>query len=451
MKKLTLTKAAAAVTAFAAALTAVTAVPAEMSARADDFPALMAAEEAAAWTEMLGRFGFDSVQELLSDSRALPNVSRIKDLDGNGAANVLDAQYIFQFLSGRRMYGYDYSELDVTNDFVLNSADAQAYLQYVAYYMVQELNAPFSAHGAAITHDSTYEYRTYVKCDYPAMTTITYTLGASGILTSGNDEMLLLPQDSDTRSTQVVDTDEEYEEEVSMNSVLSNDVWTPTYDTRIVRVGEEVNGVASHESTGFIIGTHMIATAGHCVYNRYVPNNNINPNRTVWAYTFTNNGTPVPHKLTVKSVHFLYNFQGNITNQQIGQRDYALIEVEQDLTSYGAFDLGMLTDNAPYSDNLNNDAVDLTIVQFRTLNSDEEESEVNRTPTFRDGWLSVLNAYRLHVAPDEGGVSGSVVYATNTDSTAVGIINSTLSGGMAMKRPLLHFYMNNPFATYYES
>lgn len=414
MKKLTLTKAAAAVTAFAAALTAVTAVPAEMSAKADDFPALMTAEEAAAWTEMLGRFGFDSVQELLSDSRALPNVSRIKDLDGNGAANVLDAQYILQFLSGRRMYGYDYSELDVTNDFVLNSADSQAYLQYAAYYMVQELNAPFSAHGASVTPDSSYEYRTYVKHLY------------SNGYTTANDTTYPL-----NASVNAPDDQETVNQHISSAS--------STYDTRAV-----INA-----GSGFVNGSHTIVTAAHCVYTI---DSGLYSSAAIKMTTY-NNGVPTQTTLTPVSVHIpLAYYFTTESNRHL--YDYAVVEVEEDLSSYGSFECGMvLKDNA----NSSPPALSTMLVGFP---SEPEyyynfgNNNIDRGyPASFAGVLTYLDDYNvrttsLHFGSMSGGVHyTTVTYSGSSKAVAFGIhtsgsvINST---GTAITRPLLQFFYNNP-------
>lgn len=428
MKKLTLTKAAAAVTAFAAALTAVTAVPAEMSAKADDFPALMTAEEAAAWTEMLGRFGFDSVQELLSDSRALPNVSRIKDLDGNGAANVLDAQYIFQFLSGRRMYGYDYSELDVTNDFVLNSADAQAYLQYVAYYMVQELNAPFSAHGASVTPDSSYEYRTYVKHlysnGYTTANDTTYPLNASGILTGSGTNMLLNNSSPVMRST---------------NFSQNND------DTALIK----------NAGSGFIVGEHQILTNAHCVFSF---SNQTYDSSPVYAY-IPDAVSPEFVLLTPCAVHIPYNYYSTGS----GNYDYAIIEVTQDLSDYGLFDLGLVLNgvdqNVVSEEDWTTDGtgLDVTVAGFPQANNLMLEGH-RIYAGYSNGILDHLDVFKIYTTTShQSGLSGGPIYSASMNKTVLGIHRTSntyhddeIEIGVRITRPILQFVYNNTDLLYSE-
>lgn len=109
-------------------------------------------------------------------------------------------------------------------------------------------------------------------------------------------------------------------------------------DTAIVKLVDPTtgNGIAS----GFIVDDHVIATAVHCVYTglefrdlsiRIIDENN-NLIKTV----------------SPKYIHVpkeaVYN-----TNQIRGTHDYALLYIEEDLSEYGAFKLGVATDE--YIDN----------------------------------------------------------------------------------------------------
>ncbi len=109
-------------------------------------------------------------------------------------------------------------------------------------------------------------------------------------------------------------------------------------DTAIVKLVDPTtgNGIAS----GFIVDDHVIATAVHCVYTglefrdlsiRIIDENN-NLIKTV----------------SPKYIHVpkeaIYN-----TNSIRGTHDYALLYVEEDLSEYGAFQLGVATDE--YIDN----------------------------------------------------------------------------------------------------
>ena len=139
------------------------------SAEGDDSRLNSAQLEAAVLAELLSEFGYDSITDLLSETRALPSQSHIKDLNGDNAANVLDAQYLLQFVNGMRIYENRYSDLDVTDDYVVNDSDAFSYLQYVAHYMSQQLPAPFSSSNGPYGSSDSFEFRSYVKCDYPSL------------------------------------------------------------------------------------------------------------------------------------------------------------------------------------------------------------------------------------------------------------------------------------------
>ncbi len=396
-------------------------------------------EEQLILDEMLDELGYDSINDLLRTRVAMPPVDRIKDLNGDNDVSVIDAQIILRHLAGNYLYEDSYNNLDVTADYLIDSDDARAYLRYVAYYITEGTEAPYSASfGTRPPMGDAYETRTYVKYDYSSAQCYSYELELG--LPEGQTPTLTpytLPTASSSNTS-------DGEMVAAISTTSSDNVWIPTDDTRIVRIGEIYNGT-SHQSTGFIIGEHLIATAAHCLYN--VHTDQFNPYRAVWAYTYTEeNGemVAVPHQLTVTSVHIpeeVVTYGYDAVNMNY---DYGLIVVEEDLTSYGSFSLGMLTSDAPRStDSTAGNAVPLTITQYKTLNSSEIASYLNKTPTYRECWLKSMNGFRFNVLPNDGGVSGSPVDATNSNDTVVGIINSTGSGGLVITRPLLHFYLNN--------
>jgi len=119
--------------------------------------------------------------------------------------------------------------------------------------------------------------------------------------------------------------------ETSVNSrvVIDDNDMIRDYDTAVVRL--------SIGGTGFIVGDHLIATAAHCVYNR-TDDEFINFSIDIVS---ANNST----LLTVfpKYVHIcsLYETVGYGRSPY----DYALIYVEEDLSEYGAFSLGLALDS----------------------------------------------------------------------------------------------------------
>ncbi len=399
--------------------------------------------------ELLSEFGYDSITDLLSETRALPSQSHIKDLNGDNAANVLDAQYLLQFVNGMRIYENRYSDLDVTDDYVVNDSDAFSYLQYVAHYMSQQLPAPFSSSNGPYGSSDSFEFRSYVKCDYPSLTTITYILDDSNLLTNVNGNISLLEQDTVTTQTETV---VQANNRDGNNPTSDTDMWSINYDSRMVRVGETINGVFTPQSTGFIIGEHLIATASHCVCNIHPGYSLFNPYRSVTAYLYTVEDDSIvstPYELTVTSVHVPLNF---VQSLNASFYEYGLIEVEEDLSDFGCFNLGIITDYAPTSsDGQDEDLLLLRLQQFQNPNAPLYTEEQKKYPLLVDGWLRGIGLQQISMGSSTSqGSSGSVIYL-HDNNTAVGIIWGTNQSATRITRPLLQFYLNNQYITDYDT
>ncbi len=229
------------------------------------------------------------VQSFNERSITYADQSRIKDLNDSGAVNVSDAIALASFLKGNYLYAYSYSELDVTNDYILDINDVNAYLEYLSHYP----SSAFSAHGSQQTIDYTYERRSYTKYDYQTSSTSTYTLQQATMLS--NVSPLNLPATPVSALPQGIDgnTDDLTNNEGNDTDLIN---LPHAYDNRIVQIGQILPGQSfSKIATGFIVDHHVIATAGHCVYNRGT--GQFNPYRAVRAITYTQsqNGSYVPH------------------------------------------------------------------------------------------------------------------------------------------------------------
>lgn len=98
------------------------------------------------------------------------------------------------------------------------------------------------------------------------------------------------------------------------------------YDTSVVRLS--VGG------TGFIIGKHTIVTAGHCVYSGGEFLN--------FTIDIVGNDNSVIKTITPRYVHVPKDFADS-TSYSI-KYDYALIYIEEDLSAYGMFNMGICLD-----------------------------------------------------------------------------------------------------------
>ena len=388
--------------------------------------------EEAIIAELLSEFGFDTMEDLLGSTRTLPDVSHIKDLNDDGVANAADSQFILQFLNGQRMYYYNYSELDVTGDYIVNSADAQAYLQYYAYHRLYSPTVPFSGHGLLETRDNTYEYRTYVKHLYNGTSPdTTYVLNASSLLSAPSDFMSTQNSNCNTRSTNF-DID--------------------TTDTALIKSA----------GSGFIIGEHTIALAAHCIYNVNTisdPNDDEYVTCPLYAFIPT---TSQFIELTPVAAHFPEAFRptGN------SDYDYAVVEVEEDLSSYGCFELGMILEGADQNE-ISDDpritdgtGVALTVAGFPDVSNLKNKNGQLIHAGYSNGILDHFTQYNIYsTTSHRAGLSGGPLYTT-LDKTVVGIhtsfntytepVNEEVEFGMMITRPLLQFMYNNANLVYYE-
>ncbi len=106
----------------------------------------------------------------------------------------------------------------------------------------------------------------------------------------------------------------------------------PDTDVSVVRL--EASG---HISSGFIIDNHIIATAAHCVYN--YEDKHYNENMRVDIYN--EDCTSILKTVYPKEVHLSLGY----LNNKDFQYDYALLYVEEDLSEYGMFSLGVAMDD----------------------------------------------------------------------------------------------------------
>ena len=383
----------------------------------------------------------------------------------NGQVDSLDAMYLLNFLNGKVNYPYVYTDLDPTQDSIVDRADVQALMDCFTMVILLEEYPDFvpGTHGATREIHLDFENRSYVCCSYPSCQTTSYQLSLNMLNSSTNTNINITENKHITRH------------EINTSRTSMN----PTYDSRIVRIGSLIpdnNGgyIKEYSGTGFIIGSHLIATAAHCVYNANpVPAiqdhfiNGFNMYRAVFACTnastpsdFTNNCT----SLTIQSIH-IPELRINGTDNQKAQHDYALIVVEDDLSTYGCFEDAsiLLDDNA----NLTSLATPLAVHTtgfYDDINSNPHVYNIllHTNPTLisitpsghlQNGYQ--ICPYRFNITPSSGHArSGGVAYFANTDGyysdSMFGIIVSggnSVEQGVLITRPLLQFFRNNPHPT----
>lgn len=202
--------------------------------------------------------------------------------------------------------------------------------------------------------------------------------------------------------------------------------------------------------TGFIVGKHTIATAAHCVYDlktktcatNFSVKVNYNGNQNVFYVTSIH----VPKEYTK------FNEDENGRHQY----DYALITVQQDLSQYGIFDLGMLADTA------NNTPITVSGYPSKIINAQGEIEKVTSLYTGKGKLINIEDKVFHYNTDATPGDSGSPVYVEGyyqigTEKpvnyrTVVGICTGTsnlentnkkYNDACRLCQPIIKFYSNN--------
>lgn len=117
-----------------------------------------------------------------------------------------------------------------------------------------------------------------------------------------------------------------FNNDVQPYSIIGSNDMVRDYDTSVVRLS--VGG------TGFIIGEHTIVTAGHCVYNsdRFID----------FTIDIVGNNNNTIKTINPRYVHVPKKYADSTSDKN--NYDYALIYVEEDLSEYGMFKMGICLD-----------------------------------------------------------------------------------------------------------
>lgn len=225
-------------------------------------------------------------------------------------------------------------------------------------------------------------------------------------------------------------------------------------DTSVVRV--------SSGGTGFIVAPNVIATAAHCVYNRGMGMFVNNLEIEIRGGVYPNASGEMP-TFQVIEAHIPVNYYSNADNNY----EYALLYVEEDLSEYGIFDLGLPSDEFMDSNTT------VTIVGYPQSVAGSTNNADNKVLYKSNGNILNLNNcqetenrfdYRLiNSCYASGGNSGGPLYMTkysgsNEIHEVIGILtgsgNVRLNGESQTTKTsfctritpsLLRFYYNNNF------
>lgn len=184
--------------------------------------------------------------------------------------------------------------------------------------------------------------------------------------------------------------------------------------------------------TGFVVNENTIATVAHCVSG----------NKITEIRLFDTNGnvikTVIPSEIHIPKSYV----SGNSVY------DYALITVNDDLSDYAIFDLGVALDSAVTNH------CSVSVTGFPTeINNTVVNDMTNNNMYTGQGVLNSSTSYFLKYTADcSSGDSGAPVYITTSYYgtvyyTVIGMHStsgSNINSGVRMTTDLLHFYMHNP-------
>lgn len=232
----------------------------------------------------------------------------------------------------------------------------------------------------------------------------------------------------------------------------------PDTDKSVVYLN--ING---DRGTGFIVGAHCIATAAHCVYN----DENGKFADSIQVIICENNARSPIAKYDAVSAHIPKKYT-KTKGAEMTAHDYGMICVEEDLSQYGIFNLGVPMDSFLE----NNGKVIASGFPGSIAENGEQVGKSSRY--YSEGVMQKyyfqpdINEYAGTISRRfqascvvSGGDSGGPVYTVTklngkSYKTVLGIATggNTLSAsgvydgtyGVRMTPTLLHFYMNNDYA-----
>lgn len=297
---------------FAALTAAVMAVTATASVQGIVVNAQIDTAQAVALNYVMTELGISDLASLVSTMSEddLVDVSRIYDLDGDNMCGASDASFILEFLNGLVDYQYNYNELDVWEDKVVDKADAMAYLIYFTIGMLDYPGAiPYTAtHSAGSYSSQTIQYKKYNAQTGAYLGSYWLTTPAPAASASYTAPPTPASQTFPGESEATVD-----------DRYLD---WTQPAVVKLMT--NDTTSSCRYHGTGFVIAPHTIATAAHCVKG-----NTISAVR-LFNYAATPPiSSPIYYDLTPLQIHYPALADGNNCI-----KDYALITVQQDLTDY---------------------------------------------------------------------------------------------------------------------
>ncbi len=342
------------------------------------------------------------------------------DTNRDGSADAVDSLLLYKCMRGLE-YVDDPAVLDADGNHIVSNVDVKVINNYTmigsAKSTVQGCTKNFGPHtSTAVPNANQTLSQQYIRHSLKTNANTYYTLTTS---TSEG----LANSSSSTRS--VIGSDGRQKDAVDGVVCLFGDNY----------------GVAS----GFVVGDNLIATAAHCVYDY---DNSMWLNDYKIYFADSNGVVDKSNPITPVQVHIPRNY----FNSDDGSYDYALIEVEEDLSDHYVFEFGM-----PYAFRSNSifKQYDVFVTGYPADLSYAKQMYTGSGHTC--GGTSSVIYYNTDTF---NGNSGGPVYVKEKTTvngkeevfnTVVGIharSYSSYNGGPFINAIMLKFYNNNSYANY---
>lgn len=341
------------------------------------------------------------------------------DANGDGKVNISDAVLVHQYLAGMyQVDAYKLTCMDINQDYVIDSTDALM-IQYVEIKTITADTVVKNLYTVPNAETRTYYRHNCKSTDLASRDSYTLAApafyGANSVLEYEDTDINLMAEIRDQENTNVVQL--------------------------------ELNG---YVGSGFIVGSHIIATAAHCVYNKsenkFVNNVKVN----IYNKDGIVNASNLVHTSSAKELHVPQEYV-NRNDSSRDNYDYALIYVEDDLSEYGIWSMGIPIDEFMESNK------QLITIGFTDLGGNTYSryySTGNVIAPADWGYEPDNIPYRIHsTSTSYGGKSGGILYyKSDYNSTlaksAVGVNTGSkpsthYSWANRITPTLLQFYKQN--------
>ena len=356
----------------------------------------------------------------------------VNDPNGSNGITLSDANYIQQYLNAQ-ITPTNLDIVDFDKNGVITYADAVKVMNYIGNGVAHSVQNSVSE-TTNISNNVSYNIFNAQTGNYIT----SYTLNKPTV--SPNDT------GNEVESRNIIGLDDRVVD------------WTKTGTVKIIY------GYSEDEcSTGFVVGPHVIATAAHCVYQ----NSTEKAYENIKVKLFNSNGTTAMTCNAVEAhVPMKHIGTSGSVDNGVSKWDYALISVNENLSAYMQYDLGIARDYAVTQNLSVSNTGFPQIVDNNTVNTRDTDcmySSIGHLVDVPTNSLGCDSTRELYISNDtSGGNSGSPAYTTESYNgqiyyNVIGLVymrNLYINGiegnnkAIRMTTSMLKFYKDNPFISY---